>query len=215
MNFRDEFDAMLDASKGVHCFRDLQGRHPSKPSRYRGRQNVFQIVRAGERNFVAIENFFFFIVSAKNEFSIGHKSALFDMGLPAEPKNLRARRNDFAACRIIQIEDRRVLLDLVLENPSFGSSVSAKRLVAVQMVWRKVQQNSDARTKCFDQLELKAAELRNGNRALRRLVRLRDQRSANVSREYRRETRVTQNVIDERSRRRLTLRAGDTNQTAL
>src|SRR4029077_16104101 len=136
-------------------------------SRYRGRKNVFQIVRAGERNFVAIENFFFFIVSAKNEFSIRYKSTLLNIGLPAEPENLGARRNDCAACHIVQIEDRRVLLDLVLENSSFGSSVSIKRLVAVQMVWRKVQQNSDARAKCFDQFELKAAELRNGNRAFR------------------------------------------------
>src|SRR5882724_5836750 len=212
MNFRDEFDTMLDATKGVNCFRDLRGLHPGKPSCYRGRKNVFQIVRARERNFVAIENFFFFIASAKNEFSMRYKSALLNIGLPAEPKNLRARRNDFAACRVIQIEDRRVLLDLVLENPSFGSSVSTKGLVAVQMVRRKVQQNSDARTKCFDHFELKAAELRNGNRAFRRLVGLRDQRRANVSRKYRRETRVTQNVIDERSSRGLTVRTGNANQ---
>ena len=86
MNFRDEFDTMLDASKGVNCFRDLRGLHPGKPSRNSGRKNVFQIVRAGERNFVAIENFFFFIVSAKNEFPIRYKSALLNIGLPAEPK---------------------------------------------------------------------------------------------------------------------------------
>src|SRR5258708_24355058 len=149
MNFRDEFDTMFDASKGVNCFRDLRGLRPDKSSRYRGRKNVFQIVRAGERNFVAIENFFFFIVPAKNEFSIRYKSALLNIALPAEPKNLRARRNDFAACRIIQIEDRRVLLDLVLENPSFGSRVSTKRLVAVPIVWRKVHPNSDTPTQHF------------------------------------------------------------------
>ena len=87
--------------------------------------------------------------------------------------------------------------------------------MAVQMIGREIQEHADIGTKLFDQLELKAAQLRDGNGFFAGFFYARDQRRADVARKNGGESGAPQNVFDERGRGRFPVGPGDTDEPAL
>src|ERR1700719_3231266 len=103
----------------------------------------------------------------------------------------------------------------MLENPGLGSGIGAECLVAIEMVRSQVQQNGNIRSERFDQLELKAAQFRNRDGAFVTLPNRCNQWRPDVPCERARKLRVTQNVMNKRSRRGLAVRTRDADQLAV
>src|SRR5207244_3555190 len=90
-----------------------------------------------------------------------------------------------------------------VEDPGLGGAITLERMMAVEMIGREVQEHADIGTKLFDQLQLKTAELRNGDGLVTGLFHVGNQGRANVARQNRGETRILQNVLNQRRCRRL------------
>ena len=88
----------------------------------------------------------------------------------------------------------------------------------VEVVGRQIQKNGNVRAKRIDPFELEAAELGHGNALIAGFIRAprppreSDERRANISGNHRRRARARQNMADERSRRRFSIRAGHADQ---
>jgi hypothetical protein len=104
-----------------------------------------------------MKNFFFVAIAPEDDFSATNECSLLHMLFAAEPKHLRARRRIRRAGPIVGVQDRKVLLGLILENARFSGSISRQRLVAVQVIWRQIQEHRDLRLEIFDQFKLEAA----------------------------------------------------------
>ena len=87
--------------------------------------------------------------------------------------------------------------------------------MAVEMIGREIQKHADVGAKRVDEFELKAAELDDGASIVFHRVDAGDERRADISRENGWNPGRLQNVFDERSRRRLSVRTGDSDQRAL
>src|SRR4029077_9453289 len=108
-----------------------------------------QIVRARQRNFTGIKNFFLVASASEDDLSATNECSLLHILLAAEPKHLRARRRIRRAGTIVGVQDRKVLLGLILENAGFSGSISRQRLVSVQVIWRQIQEHRDLRLEIF------------------------------------------------------------------
>src|SRR5215475_10453903 len=83
------------------------------------------------------------------------------------------------------------------------------------MIRRQIQKYADVRTKRFYQFELKATELCDCDRLVRCFLHNLNQRRADVAREKREKTGIPENVVNERSCRRLSVRTGNADQPAI
>ena len=157
LNLCDEFDAMLHTCKGANRFRDLRRPCARKPRCNCGCENVFKVVRAGERNFPAIENFVVSTSLPEDDFPISNERSLLDIRLPAEPVHLRKRWSILGAYRIVRVQNGEILAGLIFEDSGFRGSICGQGFVPVQMIRRQIQENRDVGSKSVDQFELKAA----------------------------------------------------------
>ena len=83
------------------------------------------------------------------------------------------------------------------------------------MVRREIQKYADVGSKRINQFELETAQLCHGNRFVARLLDLGNQRRADIPGENRGDSRISQNVRDQRSRRRLAIRTRDADHAPL
>src|SRR5262245_28684611 len=87
--------------------------------------------------------------------------------------------------------------------------------MSVQMIGREIQKYTDVGTKLFDQFELKAAQLGDGDGFVAGLLHARNQRRADVACKKGGESGAPQNVLDEGSRRGFPIRAGNPDEASL
>ena len=85
----------------------------------------------------------------------------------------------------------------------------------VQVVGREIQKHADVGAKCFNQLQLKTAQLRHRDGVVAGLLHSRNQGSADIPGENGGKTGAFQDVFDQGGRRRLPVRAGDPDQASL
>ena len=208
-NFSDELEAMLDSSKRAHALGDGRRPRASKGRCGYGCQNVFDVVRAGQGNIAEFEDRFLHTFVAKQNVAFLRESALGHTLLPAEPIHLRLCGGIGRCARVIRIQHRAVRFRLVLENSRLGGTVTLECVMAVQMIGREIQEHADVWLELFDKLQLKAAEFRNSDGVFIGLFDAGNQGRADVARQNRGETRVFQNVLDQRSRCRFSIRTGN------
>ena len=103
------------------------------------------------------------VAVAKIDMRAAGKSSLFNFLLSAEPEQLRASAaGQSSGGRVVGVEDGEIILPLVIKDARFGVDVIRKRLVAIEMVGRDVQNHRDPGTKFNDRLQLKARYFKHG-----------------------------------------------------
>ncbi len=114
-------------------------------------------MRAREWNLLETQYRVFPTVIAKNNLVFPDESALGDALLPAEPVHAWFCWSQGRGRRVICVQHGTVGFRLILENARFGAGISFQRVMAVQVVGCKVQEDADVGAKCFNQLQLKTA----------------------------------------------------------
>ena len=206
---------MLDARKTFHRFRNRRRVDAREPRDNHRGQHVFQVVRARERNFPGFHHRIFLAVMDDYNFVAAQARALAHALLPAEPEHLRFLRRVFRRSGIIRIQNRRIQLGLVLKYSRFCGRVCCHRLVPVQMVRRQIQQCPDVRPELFNQLQLKAAQFRDGYRSRIQHFHFRNQRRSHIACKIGTHRPGFQDVMNQRGRRGFAVRSRDANQLAL
>ncbi len=110
------------------------------------------------------------------------KGSLVNLPLSAEPEQLRTG-TDRQSCGggVVGVEDSEIVLPLVLEDSRFGVDVIVKRLVAIEMVGRDVQNHRDPRTKLDDRFQLEARHFQHDPGRGASLVHQTDGRRADIA----------------------------------
>src|SRR6202521_1321548 len=193
-DLRNEFQTMLDARERPHPFRDSRGFGPSETRRRHGRKDVFDVVSPRQGNLLETQYRLFFAVMAKHNFVFLHERTLHHTLLPAETVHMRLSLRQGGGCRISRVQHRAVRFRLVLEDSRFGPAILFERVMPVQVVGREIQKHADVRAKCFNQLQLKAAQLHHSDGVGAGLLHSRNQGSADIPSENRGKTSAFQNM---------------------
>ncbi len=116
---------------------------------------------------------------------------------------------------IVGIQYREIAFGLLFKDARLRSGVGLHGLVPVEMIRSQIQEHGNVRMKCFDQLELKTAELDNSGGAFAGQRHARNQRRANVAGDHGGKTGHLQNVMNQRSSGGFSVGAGDADQAAV
>ena len=114
---------MLDAGKSAHGIGDSRGGSAFEARGGSGGQNIFEIVRAGQRNFFALQQNFFLLSAAEDDFFATQVRALQDFLFAAEPIDLRTLGRQEYARRIIRVQHREIAFGLIFKDAGFGRRV--------------------------------------------------------------------------------------------
>ena len=148
---------MLDPSERADSPGDGLGLGASKTRRRHGRERIFHVVLACERNVLEMQHRFLLAVPAKHNFVSAHERTLSHALLPAKPVHLRFGGRVRRGRWIIRVQDRAVGFRLILEDAGFGSAIRFERVMPVQMVRGEIQEHADVGAKRFNQFQLKTA----------------------------------------------------------
>src|SRR5690242_19271157 len=214
VELRDEFQAVLDALEGADSFSDIGGRDAREAGRRRGCQNVFEVVRAGQRNLFPAQNVLSSCGTVEDDGVACQASSLLHIFLAAEPENFGRLGSVPPGCGVIGVQHGKIAGLLVFENARFGRGIGVHGAVAVEMIGSVIQEHADVGTEGGDEFELKAAEFGDGPGALGGGFDAGNQGRADVAGEQSGETRAAQNVFDERGRGGLAVGAGDADEFA-
>src|SRR5579884_1242567 len=133
-------EAVLDGFEFLHGFADAVGLAADQRPYADGREDIFQIVRTLEANLTDGHDFHVISFGPPEDFAVTHEGALVHFFLAAEPEFLRfADRPQLHAGGVVRVENSEVAGSLVLKNPRLGRDVGLKRVVAVEVVGRDVQ----------------------------------------------------------------------------
>src|SRR5262249_24929784 len=158
-NSGHEFQAVLDRVELANRRADLFRLTAHQRRRTDGRENIFDVVRSLERHF-GNRHDLAHILATKGNPPVLYECSPLQLPLAAEPESLRARATgEVDASRIIGIQNRKVILLLILEDVGFGVDIGLESPVAIQMVGSNVQHDGNFRTKAADGLELKTRDL--------------------------------------------------------
>src|SRR5688572_6954273 len=115
---------------------------------------------------------------------------------------------------VIRTQHGNIVGGLIEKDPMLCRGVVGKRIVPVEMVRGDVQTNCNVRPKTLDRLKLKARELGDGPRVVGRRLCQTEQRRTDVATYLSFQPGVFQKLADQSSSRRLSVRSGDTDNTA-
>src|SRR5258708_7241168 len=128
---------MLDARERAPSFRDSRRFGPSETRRRHGRKDVFDVVRARQRNLLDTQYGLFFAVMAKDNFVFPHEGTLGHALFPAKPVHVRFHRRQGRGRRIIRVQHRAVAFRLVLEDARFGVAILFEPVIPIKRPSRK------------------------------------------------------------------------------
>ncbi len=151
---------------------------------------------------------------AENNLVVAEERAGGHSFLAAEPENFGLGRHALGDFRIVGVEQRDVLFELIFKHTHFGAGVFLESYVAVEMIGREIQEHANFRAKGIDGFELKAADFGDGYAGVDRGFDQGQQRRADIAADQCGDVRGLQNVRDQRGGGGFAVRAGDGHEFA-
>ena len=206
---------MLDRLESSHGLANGFRRAPRQAGQADGCQNVFEIVRALQRDFRDRKNFTVCAFFSKENLFVADERSGCHLVTAAEMQH-RARdvAGELVGGGIVCVEDAVVFRFLIFKNAGFGINVGLERAMAVEMIGRDIEDAGNKRPKRLRGLKLEAGDFEDGESRGGSLFDQRNCRRSDIAADYDREPRGSEDFASQRRGRRLAVRTGDGHRPA-